>query len=301
VGVDLRERLDYYDQLAEPEDVSDTDVNAPRLANQADAALVVRPGGAMDVSAGGLARYEYIWATGGGYLNSGWQYGPEGEVKWRFFPKTALVASYTWNAIDWDDQLIENTGDSWDDPSNPEYIESLEVPDGSLWKGWAGLRGRLTEKLVLELMGGYGAATFDNDVNLEGFPTALLVSTEARYSPVEEHTVYGRYRRDFAASYYANYVAYADVAGGYTGQFVDKVQVNAEAGWISQDYAGSADPCDYGLIRTAGGLGYQAADFMKVGAGVQWWQRASSADSASSCGFNEYDEVRAEATLGFVY
>ena len=132
--------------------------------NSSTAKVSLRPGSSLEIDVGGTYSSTSTMCPvmhlrlGSPALNSRTAYGPGVDLKWAFFPKTSIVASYTQTWFDWENNLVDTKGDGI---NIAEFGETLGVPDGSEWRATLGLRGRLTEKLVLGLIAGYGQMTYD--------------------------------------------------------------------------------------------------------------------------------------------
>ncbi len=148
------------------------------LLNDLNGFLLIRPGGPLEVDAGGSFRVDnwnvpeetkaaanpddlgldLLSSQPGPALNSRMSYGPVLNAKWRFFPKTAVVGDFVYQWFDWKDNIVDTTGDG----ISPEDLgDFLGIPDGKLWRARAGLRGRITSHLVLGAVVGYGQAIYD--------------------------------------------------------------------------------------------------------------------------------------------
>ena len=62
------------------------------------------------------------------------------------------------NMFDWDKNLVIAKGDNTGTDTIGDW---LAVPDGSSHRAWGGLYGRFTERLVLNLSGGYARFVYD--------------------------------------------------------------------------------------------------------------------------------------------
>lgn len=301
------------------------DANIKHLSNTLVGQLSVHPGGPLTVDVGGhfnIDNYsvpEGVLRTDTPSLNDRIGYGPNLDLRWAFFPRTAIVGSFQMDWFDWKDNFLSTGG------ANSTEAEQLGayvgVPDGMLWEFSGGLRGRITEKTVIGALVGYGQIGYNEDSVLEdaadeadvpssevdaaaeGFDAdlkglnGLLVTLEAGYTPAENHTISAGFRKDFRDVYFTNFVDFVYFYGRYRGRFIDQLKTSAEFGYRLEDYQGEVARKDH-FLRTQLEVGYEATRWFEVGTGVEWVRRASADREHPEI---EYDDFRVHLDLNFTY
>lgn len=306
------------------------------LLNKLGAYVTVRPGGPLEADVGGVLNLDQ-WnvpeefksqdttddltltssLTGPG-LNSRLGYGPDLEVKWRFFPKTAVVSDFNYEWFSWQDNIVDAKGDGI---SRQEVGDYLAVPDGRLWRARGGLRGRITDKLVVSAMVGFGQALYREEsvteqaaelgidgsdefadsvgfgADLKTFPAGLLGEAEVEYTMVENHKLLVSYRRDFQDTYFSNYVDYDRAFAQYTGRYADVIGVDLNGMYRFERYLGEVSRNDH-LLRAGLGATWYAQDYLSVKLGGSWGRRASADGNHPEI---EYDDFRFEGGVVFTY
>ncbi|RME27718.1 MAG: hypothetical protein D6798_03950 [Deltaproteobacteria bacterium] len=308
------------------------------LLNDLVGMVVIKPGGPLEVEAGGDLRidhwsvpeqtkpsanpddpgYDLLSSQPGPALNSRTSYGPVIDGKWRFFPKTAVVADFTYQWFDWKDNVVDATGDG----ISPEDLgDFLGIPDGRLWKARAGLRGRVTSHLVLGAEVGFGQAIYDPtsvsdqaaelgladsseldssagfDSALKAFPAGIIGQLDVDYELNDDHKVNLGYRRDFQDVYFTNYVDFDRLSASYGGRFVDRLGVDVSATYRYERYHGEVERNDH-LIKTGLTGSWYFEEYLSASLGASWARRASADGAHPEI---EYDDPRFTASMKFVY
>jgi hypothetical protein len=295
------------------------------LQNDASGAMIIRPGGALSLDLGGRFSYQNIFtppeaslANNSANLNSKTHFGPTVRLKWTFFPKTALVANYAYSIFDWSQNLVVAKGDN----TGTDIIgDWLAVPDGTAHRAWGGLLGRFTNRLVLNLSGGYARFTYDEasvvayagkvglsatdpevdptgvgfDADATGLPDSLLIVAELEWSPSIASMLTAGYRKDISDSWFTNYVAYHYGFIRYKGLLGSRLGIEGEVGVRAERYVGEVTRNDQ-LIRSQGGIAYKATNWMQVGLKGYWIRRLSPQFPLA-----EYDDLGGSLELGFNY
>jgi len=295
------------------------------LQNNASGAMIVRPGGALAFDFGGRFSYQNIFtpkeaslANAGSNLNSKTHYGPTARMKWTFFPKTAFVANYAYSIFDWSQNLVIAKGDNTGTDTLGDW---LAIPDGTSHRAWGGLLGRFTDRMVLNLTGGYahfvydeasvvnyasqvglGAGNAEVDATSVGFgadatglPDSLLIVAELEWSPSIASMFTAGYRKDISDSWFTNYVAYHYAFLRYKGLLGSRLGVEGEFGIRAEKYVGEVNRNDQ-LVRAEGGIAYKASRFMQVGLNGFWTRRLSPGYPLA-----EYDDLGGTVELSFNY
>lgn len=315
VGLKLSDRFHIIGR--ETEATYATSAYIGHTSNDAQGRLSVHPGGAMDLDLGGYHTYDHyevapnVAPSGSPALNSRAGYGPAVDLKWRFFPKTAIIATYSMAWFDWENNLLDAQGEGINEG---EVGAFLGVPDGSSWRATLGMRGRFTEKIVLGIIGGYGRMTYDTasvtggggesdassqgfGQNLDEFPDSLLVTVELGYSPIETQTITLGYRKAFQDVYFTNFVVFHNSFLRYEGMFADRFGMRLEGAVRAEDYSGEISRSDL-VMRGGLDLTYRTTPFLDLDIGTGWIRRVS-ADGANP--EIEYDDVAVRAGLTFTY
>lgn len=309
------------------------------LTNDLGAFLLVQPGGPLEIDAGFKLLVDR-WnvpeefksdpsdrdldlgldsALTGPGLNSRLGYGPALEGRWRFFPKTAVVLDVNHEWFRWADNVVDAQGDG----ISPEDVgDFLAVPDGRMTRVKGGLRGRITSKLVVGAVAGYGQAIYNEDsvteqaaelglestteldpaaagfgVDRKSFSEGILLELDAEYELTESQTFMAGFRRDFQDVYFTNYVNYDRVNVGYDALFADKVGATVNAMYRFERYKGEVARNDH-LIGVGGEARYLATDYLDIKGGVNWARRASADKLHAEI---EYDDVRVSVGARFTY
>ncbi len=321
LGFDLSESLTSSSRETEAWYAESALIN--HFSNDLAGALAFHPGGALEAEAGGHFDFDDYKVPEGSNIernanyNSRIAYGPSGQFKWRFFPRTALVLNASMDWFKWNNNLVNIQPDAGQ--TTTEFGSYLGMPDGTLFAVSGGLRGRFTERVALGLVLGYNKAVYDeqtviddgaNEPNAAGDldPVAsrfgtdssgldnLLASASIEYSLSETHRVAIGFDRAMQDSYFTNYVLHNYVFLRYNVMLGTRFGVGAEGGFSGETFRGEVARTDF-VVRTRLNTTYAANDWLAIGAGV-WWDRRASADGIASI---EYDDVTASLTATLTY
>jgi hypothetical protein len=285
----------------------------------------LRPGGALSLDVGGRFSYQNIFTPDEASvenlqanLNSKTHLGPTVKAKWAFFPKTAFVANYSYSRLDWAENLVVAKGDNTGTDTIGDW---LAVPDGTAHKAWGGILGRFTERVVLNLSGGYARFTYDEasvvdfasevglsgsdgevnaasvgfDADATGIPDSLLLVAELEWTPSIASQVTLGYRKDIQDSWFTNYVSYHYGFLRYQGLLASRMGLEGEFGYRLEKYVGEVTRDDQ-LVQVKGGLAYKANEWLQVGLKGFWVRRLSPSSPLA-----EYDDFGGTLELGFDY
>lgn len=264
------------------------------LLNRGSAALSFQPGSALSFSVGGFGSYDdfkvpsYATLKPNGSLNNRLGYGPEAALKWTFFPRTAVLGSFSKSWYDWDDNAVGAVGD--DGQYTDDIGDVLAMPNSEAWRAMLGLHGRITERLVLSLSGGYGEAIYDEETvdesanegagedysqDLEGFPNGLVIRTGLQWSPRRGHTLDLGYWKDHQDSWFTNYVSYKYGYLRYDGMMTSRVLMGLEGGYRLETFHGEVTRADH-VIRGEGYLTVRTSGWADLSLRGFWTRRASA-------------------------
>jgi hypothetical protein len=312
LGVKIDERMSHVG--AESEAVYSEHAYTEHFSNVTTGQLSVHPGGALQLDGGGTFLYDDYNVPSATNpdesfdLNERIGYGPTFNGQWKFLPKTAVVANFSYRWFDWQDNTLDAEGDEGE-PTDLGAV--IAIPDFTEWRAETGLRGRFTDRLVLELLLGYGQMVYDEgsvdasgdfaegDVGAdltsfgEGFTTTVGVS----YSPEETHQLSVGYKKSFEDSYFTNYLTYHLGYFRYRGVFARRWSAQTELTYRYESFVGEITRQDNVIGAKLDGA-YQLSEFAALGLGV-WWTERSSADGQHP--EIEYDDVNVHLNATFTY
>lgn len=325
IGLKLSDRASLTGR--ETEATSATDAYLMLFRNQARGTLTVRPGSSLELDVGAefdTQRYTLPECNkdvgcsnieDNASLNGRQAYAGVADLTWKFFPKTAVVASFDYGAFSWDNNFVNTQGDGL----NPDELGNyLGIPDGSYWHADAGLRGRFTDKLVLGAVLGYTNMTYDGSsveedgagqpdalpIDLDsagsGYDSdlkALTASVEAGFDITENQRFVLSYGRDYQDVFFTNYVGFNRFSARYKGLAFKKLGYDFSALYRREAYEGEVSRDDH-FLRVSANTGYAVVDWMDLTGGVAWTRRASVGGTNPAI---EFDDTYVSAGLLFHY
>ncbi|NOY26629.1 MAG: hypothetical protein GXP62_12210 [Oligoflexia bacterium] len=334
IGFRVGDKFSVSGHEAEDPDGLSASAYQQHLVNDLGAYVSVHPGGPLELNVGGRLQadkwdvppefkasgsgLDLVSSLTGADLNTRIGYGPSLRGEWRFFPKTAVVGEFDYQWFNWADNIVDAQGDN---VSGDEVGDYLGIPDGKLWRAKTGLRGRVTPKLVVGVLAGFGQAIYDEasvtnqatnlgiggssefadsvgfGSDLKSFPAGLLAEVEGKYDIVKDQSVKVSYGRDFQDVYFTNYVSFDRVLAAYEGLFARRFGVNSSFLFRNERYIGEVTRTD-NVLQVDLGLKYLVQDYLTVNLGTGW-QRRASADGAHP--EIEYDDFRVQGGVGFTY
>lgn len=304
-----------------------------QLDNDLSAFISVHPKGALTVDVGGNFVFDNYWAnpdatvTGDAFLNSRTLVGPQLNAQWAFFPKTAIVAQFGYERFNWVNNVINTqSGDgSTAEGASLEFpYDALAKPDGQSWRLGVGLAGRITRKLVVDTMVGYGQLRYDpdsvtefaanhgmtellagttgwEDASLTSFAGGLNLSAMLAYSPAKRHTLSAGYVKDYTDSWFTNYLHYHYLFGRYEAEIGRRIGAQVEFGYRRETYEGQVSRQD-NVVRLDGEVTYHAMDWMDITGSVGWRRRAATQNPDYALqSSREYDNVVGGLVFTFMY
>jgi len=322
--VGVRAFNNFFISGRETEAVGSDDAYVTHLKEQGQGTVVIRPGSSLSLDLGGGVDFDSYQVpegrnvTGESSLNSRLGYGANAAVDWSFFPKTAFIAGYEMTWFDWDDNLIDARGDL---AVESEFGDFIGVPDGQEWQAKGGLRGRLTPKLEVELVGGFGKLLYDegsvaeddssadaDSSELDGsvagfaedvdtFAEGFLLDVGIRYLVNEGTNIVLGYERGFEDVFFTNFVGFDTARISIESRLADRLLLTPQFGYRLEKYVGEVSRDDH-LLRARFNVEYSLTSYLFLKSGV-WWIRRASADGAHP--EMEYDDVHIRAGLTLVY
>jgi hypothetical protein len=182
--------------------------------------------------------------------------GADAGAEWLIFPRSALVLDLEWTEV-----LKSGTSGM----ENGRHLRAI-----------TGLRGRTTERTVIELTAGYGVALYPSGgaTGLDG----ILVTAQLRHALTERQSVALSYSKDFESVPFTNVVAYHSFKanfhsvqeGGFTWDLVLDPRI--------QLYRGPVTRTDF-LVRAAADVRYELRPGVGLVGGLYATDRISGATS----------------------
>ncbi len=275
--------------------------------------LSVHPGQALDVDLGGWFTYDAYQVPTTAVdtdLNNKREFGPRAELKWTFFPKTAFVADFQYGLIRWENTSLDGSGGTL--TQSTEYAgDSIAIPNANYWKLRTGLVGRFTQRLVLNLIAGYGQSLYDetsvtteatdgvNDFSQDVTGVqGILAGAGLEWNPIGAHTITVGYTKDFDDSWFTNYVAFHNIYGRYRTLVASQFGLYGEVSYRYESYAGQVTRND-NVMRARAGASYAATGWLEADFNLNWTRRNSADEPALSS--VEWDDFQLGAQLTFSY
>jgi hypothetical protein len=191
------------------------------------------------------------------------------------------------------------TVNSWQAGPVQESADGLfEAPGSQFIRSMAGIDGRFTNKLFLNVGAGYGVGLYESGNNLSGLD-GLLAKVQGRYQIVESTedqpgTAFTLgYEKTFRDSFFTNSVAINRVYTGLgvgIGNFQPAVRYELRA----EGYDGAIARNDI-VNQLSVDAAYRIQSWAAITPGVAWQQRASNQDNV------EYDDVNIRLMANFTY
>ncbi len=303
LGFDITDKATYRNNVVDS-DFSESPYMTT-FRNALEGQIRFKPSSAIEIKGGGLWQYDdYRVPEFFGValtdenehdpFNSRHMYGPSLSVGWSFFPNTALVLEGRYLMSRW---AVDEIPSQTVDPVLGTPGVTVAKPDSNSLRLAAGLRGRITEKLRMDLLAGYGTADY-----VGGSPAAatdlaglqrLIITAQLGYLIREGSALAIGYRRDFADVFFTNYMS-SDFFFLQADTKLSDLAISARYGVRLERYEGAITRDDV-FNRAALDLGYSLSDWAKLGAGVFYQARYSTQDLV------EYDDVGVHLETTFTY
>ena len=228
-----------------------------RTDSNTDLALRIRPGSALAIDVGGFAKVgTAAVSTGPDFRAPNRSYrlggGPVAQVKWNFFPRTALFLNGEYEKFAW-------TGD---------YTTA-----GSQWRAGAAVNGRVTHTLVINADLGYGRGTFVSGTTV-GALDGLLAGAKVMWRPLPGTHLSLGYQKGWEDSFFTDYVAWHYTFAGWDQMLTSSVGLNVEGGLRLENARGTVTQAST-LIRADGGVVFMPSEWAEVRLGGGIWQRTA--------------------------
>ncbi len=267
------------------------------LSSRSKAAFVLRPGSALSIDLGGqFIVDDYTTASAPNIAessyNTRYSWVPAANVVWHFLPRTALVADAEYILADWALPEVFVQGE-----------DLIGFASSRTTRVRGGLRGRVTNRMLVDVTAGYGNATYDEDSTDAGGDAVaadvtgaqrFILRSSANYELGPDQALTLTYERDFRPAYFTNYVAYNKVVGNVRAKVAPAVTLGGEMGGSYENYRGQQERDDL-FVNVRALAMFQANDWAVVNLVPDWSQRFSTDDSV------EYGEfrttVRVDATF----
>jgi hypothetical protein len=295
VGVQVEESLLNRNTPVDSE--SQTRPYTTLLTSRTRAAAVVRPGSALAIDLG--AQFivdDYQTASAPNVAendyNTRYSWVPFTNVRWHFLPRTALIAEAEYNMASWAlaEVLVQDE-------------DTVGFAASTTTRVRGGLRGRITDRLLLDVTSGYGGGNFDEDTTAAGGDAVavdvsgaqrFLLRASANYEYAPEQTLTLTYERDFRPAYFTNFVAYNKAIGTVRARVAPAVVLGGELGWSLENYRGQQTRDDI-FVHARGLVMLRANDWAMLNLSPEWSHRYSTDDNV------EYDELRTILRLDVTY
>ncbi len=258
------------------------------LNNKAHIGVEGRPGTSLRIRGTfniDLARYTGANAQGFGESSDRRLYGQAFdfygniEVGWKFFPKTQAMLIADFGHIMWEPDLQ----DSFTVAGCDESLCSMNQYDSDHWRVWLGVQGKISRKLALQGLFGYGNAYFPNSSegvggNLRG-ADGILGKVQLHWNPALTQKITIGFLRDYRFLYFSNYYITTSPYVRYRGQIAGFILPTAEFKYLYRTIAGDVDRTDH-EIKARAGVDFQIRDFFSVGVDYTYWSIVASSDGS---------------------
>lgn len=286
------------------------------IRNNLRSGILIRPGSALEVSAGGsfgiVDITDAISATGGDAptINNKQSFGWYGDIQWKFFPRTSFFVNVSQETFDWQNKVVFSDESCISSFTGDCEIASA-IPNGSTIRTALGFTGRLSERLLLKASVNYGTASYDIDsltadislgeqlsslvdsasASLQGL-NGLGVATGLTFLFSDTHTFDLSYDKDFMDVYFTNFSVFHQVRAGHSVLLFNKVKWDTNVRYRVDSYEGAVTRTDNRIsVNSSLNVALQKRLSLRVGGG--WSQLASTPEF-----FNiEYDDVRVHGGL----
>lgn len=325
----------------ESEAVNSDDAYLQQTTSKTAASVTVRPGSSLEIDVGGtfdlrdVKTPQPLDGTSSFSLNSSQGYGFLGNLTWKFFPKTALVATVERSYFDWENNttVLYDRADGPVDPNRfpgvlPFVLEEgtqglLYVPDGKLFRAEGGIRGRFTDKVIIGAVIGATRIIYDEQLDgsftkedrangcdvatrgtkatvaddLVGLPCSLSGNLELGYDIAKDQRLVIGFLREHQDVFFTNYLSMNRSYVTFSGRIGDRVKPTVGMELNTQAYHGQVERTDQ-WFRSKADFSFHTAPWLDVTTGLWYTGRRSV---GGEFGEVEYDDINVHAGLIFSY
>lgn len=252
-----------------------------RLSNKFQIGVEGRPGSSLRIR--GLFHFDLnrytgadtVFGAGRKVYGQAFDFYGSLDAAWRFFPKTQLLLQADVGGITWDPTFEELLDDDNADP----YLSNLTQYDSTHWRIWAGIQGKISRKIALQGLFGYGNAYFPEfpsapDGNLAG-SDGILGKIQVHWNPVATQRITLGFLRDYRYLYFSNYYTTTSPYVRYQGQIAGLVLPTAEFAYQYRQIGGALDRNDH-EVRARVGVNFQITEVLLIGAQYRLWSIVAS-------------------------
>lgn len=203
-------------------------LNFNRLDHRGQLTFFVRPGGGRIAFGVGyrsqLLRFEDEDINRGNRLVNGLY----SEAKWRFLPRSSLLATYTMDFTYYTDCCVETDLGRNEDNYAHRFL--------------AGYRGQVVDKLTIEAMVGWGGGFYRTDPNGNASFNSFIGNVAVNYFPTLRSLVHVGLTRNFQDSLFGNFYVDNGVALALGHQFRWRMIGHIGASIAGRRYKGLPEP-----------------------------------------------------------
>lgn len=257
---------------------------------------------------------------------------PTLDLSWRFFPNTAFVVEAAYQNHIWADNVVSADGVTIDDGTGTRFSfgDFLALPNSQHLKAMTGIRGRITEVLVLNLLVGYGFGIYDPDSVDDNAPagaagelaterdcvagadnpqcySANVSATDAILALAKVDLDLGhrdkrrfgqllslQYRKDFEDSFFTNYVHEHHVKLSLDSLWGQYVRTHLEGGVRFENYEGEYARNDV-FPKGDFWLDILPTRYLAIRVGLLYTRRFSTDPTV------QFENIQGRTVLSFVY
>ncbi len=297
-----------------------------RFASKGAGRLAIRPGAALEFQGGAYVAWDDYSVPEAASpdedtdLQERLAYAATLTGRWQFLPRTSVVLEGTWEWFTWSDNLVYTPPPPGIEPGEKGIYTGK--PDGDILKVQGGLRGRVTERFNVNVLGGWTWGTWDEQSVLDeaslvirdldesvdddlsqGFGAdpegvdRLLVMVAGEYALDQTTKVSAGYVRDVQDVYFTNYLIYDHVYARYQRLLTPTLGAILEGGYRFESFRGEVTRDDH-VLRARGDITWSFNRWLSTDVGVWWDERASVGGRDTS---SDFDNVNVHLQLIAVY
>ena len=248
------------------------------------------PGSALDLNLGAYWNLDAQYYQGqvadtGAPKKS--EVGGQLKGKWRFFPRTLMLAQLDISRASWANLLtcIKST-----DGTNCD-VPVEKAANYTQWNFQTGIAGQITNNIQANVFLGYGGLYNDGDVTEDvGGLAGLTGQFQMVYSPTQGHSFSGGYIRRFSDSALMDYILTNSLTAGYNGLYLGNLSVASQLRLDLANYnSAAADESesrnDWTLAGTVN-LDYRVTPWLNVNSSFRPSFTTAYRNDASSASFD---------------